>query len=325
MSKYIERCIDSVINQTYKNIECIFIDDCSPDNSIDIINKRLSSYTGNIDFKIIHHTNNKGLSGARNSGIKESTGEYLYFLDSDDEITHNCIEILTNNSKKFSNTDIVQGSANIIDKDTTYNYYLIKDDFPDYSDNHLWIKKIILETTTIPVTSWNKLINKTFLINNNLWFKEGIIHEDIHWFFFVAKHITTISFCKTITYLHYINEGSIITSDKMKSITCRNVIVDELIKNIDCELAKNQRQMIYKFALSNMEIIINYKTDNKTRTQSIITLRSNLKPLRTEACRNFRIFELLILEYFFLPMWIIKILTKKQTKGLQWFIVKHLI
>ena len=94
VEKYINRCFESIINQRYTNIECIFVDDCSPDNCFEILNQRIAEYSGEIEFRIIRHIQNKGLSEARNSGTYQSSGEYVYYLDSDDEITQDCIQIL---------------------------------------------------------------------------------------------------------------------------------------------------------------------------------------------------------------------------------------
>ena len=94
---YIERCIISVLNQSYKNIEIIIINDCTPDKSIELINKLLNNkYSSTENIHILNHEKNKGLSAARNTGIMNATGDYLYFLDSDDSITHDCIEVLVN-------------------------------------------------------------------------------------------------------------------------------------------------------------------------------------------------------------------------------------
>ena len=93
---YITDCIQSIISQTYQGkIECLLIDDCGTDNSMEIVEGILKSYQGKIDFKICHHNRNRGLSAARNTGINHATGEYIYFLDSDDEITSDCIEKLS--------------------------------------------------------------------------------------------------------------------------------------------------------------------------------------------------------------------------------------
>ena len=83
--KYIFRCIKSVMNQKISGfgIECILIDDCSQDDSILIANNIIDDYTGDIIFKMIRNETNKGLSASRNIGIQLSSGEYLFFLDSD--------------------------------------------------------------------------------------------------------------------------------------------------------------------------------------------------------------------------------------------------
>ena len=92
---YIESCLISVANQTYSGeIECVVVDDCGADSSWQIVENFISEYNGKIDFKLIRHTENKGLSAARNTGIDHASGEYIYFLDSDDEITPECIERL---------------------------------------------------------------------------------------------------------------------------------------------------------------------------------------------------------------------------------------
>ena len=93
VEKYITRCIQSIMNQSCKNIqiECIIIDDCTPDASIDIVNGVLSGYKGDVKFIILRHEKNSGLSAARNTGIKASTGRYLMFVDSDDYITDDAV------------------------------------------------------------------------------------------------------------------------------------------------------------------------------------------------------------------------------------------
>ena len=92
VEQYIKECFGSISTQTYKGeMECIFVDDCGQDNSVTMLNNLIKDYQGLIKFRIIHHDHNKGLSGARNTGILHATGDYLYFIDSDDTITPDCI------------------------------------------------------------------------------------------------------------------------------------------------------------------------------------------------------------------------------------------
>ena len=95
VAPYIKDCLASVMKQTYKGeIECLLIDDCGTDNSMGVVSQVLKDYSGKIDFRIYRHKYNRGLSAARNTGIEHATGEYIYFLDSDDEITSDCMEKL---------------------------------------------------------------------------------------------------------------------------------------------------------------------------------------------------------------------------------------
>ena len=111
VAPYIQRCIESVQAQTYKDIECLLIDDCSTDESITIVEKIISECKDSSCFSIIHHNTNQGLSAARNTGIIASTGEYIYFLDSDDSITSDCIELLVHLAVKYPEADYVQGNT----------------------------------------------------------------------------------------------------------------------------------------------------------------------------------------------------------------------
>ena len=93
VSQYIVKCLDSIYGQTYNNIELILVDDCGSDDSMTIVHDYLASHVS-IDAHIISHKKNRGLSAARNSGMEKASGEYVYFLDSDDYITLDCIEAL---------------------------------------------------------------------------------------------------------------------------------------------------------------------------------------------------------------------------------------
>lgn len=97
VEQYLAQCLDSVINQTYKNIEIICVNDCSLDNSFRI----LDEYSKNDKrIKIINRENNGGLSAARNTGLDNASGKYIYFLDSDDWIDLDYIEKMLNAADK---------------------------------------------------------------------------------------------------------------------------------------------------------------------------------------------------------------------------------
>ena len=92
VAPYVEKCLLSVFKQTFSNIEVILIDDCGSDDTMKIVNRLLNVNKNELDIHVIQHNRNKGLSAARNTGIKVATGDYLFFLDSDDMLSEDCIE-----------------------------------------------------------------------------------------------------------------------------------------------------------------------------------------------------------------------------------------
>ena len=121
VEKYIVRCIDSVLNQTYRNIEVILVDDCTPDRSMDMAREYIeqSLLSEDLDFVYLKHDHNRGLSAARNTGMYAATGDYVYFLDSDDKITEDCIGVLTKPLEQEI-YDFVIGDYTMIGE---YNYF----------------------------------------------------------------------------------------------------------------------------------------------------------------------------------------------------------
>lgn len=106
--QYIEKCLQSVFEQTYDNIEYILVDDASPDHSIDIVNQIIKRYQGRSQsVKIIKNKGNLGIATTRNILINNATGDYIYFVDSDDFIQNNTIELFITTALK-ENADIVR-------------------------------------------------------------------------------------------------------------------------------------------------------------------------------------------------------------------------
>ncbi|WP_278846802.1 glycosyltransferase family 2 protein [Brachyspira pilosicoli] len=189
---YLIECLTSIINQTLKEIEIICIDDCGTDNSINI----LKEYAKKDDrIRIISHKENKGLGTARNTGIKESKGEYISFIDSDDYISRDYLENLYNTIIKYE-TDIVSTinikrvvgeaislySININKYLSIFQKIFKKNHFEGISNANIKDEKE--NTKNYPfVVAWNKLYKKSFLLDNDLFFmdiKKGSEDEDFY-------------------------------------------------------------------------------------------------------------------------------------------------
>lgn len=208
VAPYIKRCLDSVVAQTFQDIECILVDDCATDNSMIIVEDFIKNYQGRIKFKTIHHAQNSGLSAARNTGIKESTSKYLYFLDSDDSITPDCIETLFNLFLKYPGISFGQG--NILQENGEISKYGFNNTIPEFINEKEDIYKYLLSRIT--TSAWNRLIRRNFIIENSLYFPVGMVHEDMYWIYFVAKYTIAAAFSQKGTYTYYTNNGSIMTS-----------------------------------------------------------------------------------------------------------------
>lgn len=253
VAQYIERCLDSVVNQTVtEGIECIIVDDCGPDNSLELAEQYVQRYQGNIKFHILRHERNKGLSGARNTGIAHAAGRYLYFLDSDDEITPNCMELMLGLIEKYGEVDLVQGSffENQEEFITPSPY-----EFPEHTCDRKRIKAFLLQFKGDIVGAQSRLIRKDFLYEHNLIFKEGIIHEDNHWTFFLSKYVKDMAFCPVRTYFHRYNPTSITVHKNINKEThAFSIMINDFSANIDDFMAGYQKELILNtliFALNN--------------------------------------------------------------------------
>ena len=202
---YIEDCLKSVATQTYKGkIECIIVNDSTPDNSCSIIEQFIKEYNGAIEFKLLHHTVNRGLSAARNTGIDAATGDYIYFLDSDDEITHDCIELLATPLEK-EKYDFVIGNYKTIGSDIKFPQLRVKKDKVTTNEE---IRKLYFLREWY-MMAWNKLCSLDYISREKLYFKEGAVNEDEMWSFQLACTVQSMYVVKKETYRYKVRASSI--------------------------------------------------------------------------------------------------------------------
>lgn len=208
VEEYIERCIQSVISQDYQgDLECLLIDDCTPDNSCAVIEDILDKYDGPIKFRLLHHEKNRGLSAARNTGIDNAQGDYIYFLDSDDYISSDCISKLSALLSE-RDYDIVIGNYTTLGTDVLFPPLKLGNRQLIHNDD-------IIESYTLYewyMMAWNKLCNLSFIRNHSLYFMEGLIQEDELWSFQCACSAKSLISIDSNTYYYCIRESSIIGS-----------------------------------------------------------------------------------------------------------------
>lgn len=257
-------CLESVIQQSYQNIELILVNDATPDNSFVLARHYLdqSNFTGTIIF--IEHAENKGLSQARNSGIQKATGDYLFFLDSDDQIADaSVISSLFSEAQDKNYPDIVQGMAQyFIDG----HYLPIKiRQIPKYLEQPQLFE--LYSRGRIPTTAWGKLVKRQLILNKNLYFMPGVYYEDDLWSFYLYQSAQTYTRIDSIVYSYLVREGSItqssITSKKLADLA---LIIDRVYteykqnpKEVGRVINRLKRTLLkYLFSSTDRDLRIEY-------------------------------------------------------------------
>jgi len=256
---YIANCLQSIMNQTCTDeLECILVDDCGQDRSMEVAERMVASYNGSIHFSILHHDHNRGLSAARNTGMMAAHGDYIYFLDSDDTITNDCIEKLTKplNNESY---DFVVGNILPIETDGRHDFLKLK-----LVDGAVLRRKAIQETYRLKwnMMAQNKLYRKKFLTDEGLVFKEGLIHEDELWSIQVAALAEKMKVVCDFTYNYYIRKGSI---TDLSAGTKKAEAVETVVYEACMFLGKRRifSRPLYKVIFNQMESVLRSYLDEK--------------------------------------------------------------
>lgn len=263
VENYLQKCIDSICKQTYIELELILVDDGSPDECPYLCDKYAS-----IDSRIrVLHKKNGGLSDARNAGLRIATGKYVLFVDSDDYIELDTCARFISIANKYG-ADIVTGEARQIENDQIIplkNYN---------SGNEICTGKqylkLQLKSDLWRISAWINFYKRDFLIENNLFFKFGIYHEDTEWtprVFYLASKVISLNYC---FYNYIVRDGSIMTqksttkSSKDLMVICKkNVEYFSGISDRELQaLLYNHMIRLYFWAFSrNFTYYIKHKKD----------------------------------------------------------------
>lgn len=207
---YLCECVDSVINQTYKNLEIILVDD----GSTDLSGKICDDYSKKDERVCTVHQENGGLSAARNAGLDKARGEYIYFLDSDDYVADNTLETLITIAEK-DNSDIVFFDAvSFADTPdfTVKQNYIRKNKYK--SDTGYNVFLALTQNQEFHSAVYLMLFKNDFIIQNNLRFVPDILHEDMIFTYQALCFARVVSQCDKALYYRRYRKNSIMTSSK---------------------------------------------------------------------------------------------------------------
>lgn len=210
---YIESCLLSIINQTIEfSFEIILIDDCGKDNSMTIVKNIIDKYSHSHTFNIISHTRNQGLSAARNTGVKNAKGDYIFFLDSDDKLAPNSLNLFNDYLKRYGDGDFFIGNYETIGGQ---NNYRLNTSHIIYNNNKEILNAYI--NNEWYVMACGKFIKRNFFVSNNLWFPLRKLHEDLYFSFLLAFSANKMIVIQENVYIYRIHGNSISKSPKRKN------------------------------------------------------------------------------------------------------------
>lgn len=214
VAAYVKDSLLSALEQSYSNIEYLIIDDRGTDNSMDIVNDVVDSHSRKDAIRIIKHSRNRGLGGTRNTAILEATGEYLFFLDSDDILVNNAIELLVDLLVE-DDYDMIAASFERLIGEKSEMFCL--------PDKALTSKNEIVNTYFAKQSCyemiWGKLYKLSFLREHKLNFIEFCNHEDTPFTFHLMLCLNKIRLSSSIIYQWRFRENSVTSVYKEKNIS----------------------------------------------------------------------------------------------------------
>lgn len=240
VEKYIVACLDSVVKQDADfAIEVLVVDDCGSDSSLELAKEYARGCNRpDREFIFLQHDRNKGQAAARNTGVREARGKYIFFIDSDDSITPDCIRLLVEEAE-LTGCDIVQGETIHVSETTGIGQAGSRKGCKTISPSALW-----LERPEWHPVAWNKIIRRQSFIDNSLWFGEGFFFEDIHWTFLVGFSNCTIRLVDKPTYNYLLRGGSTTTSHTMRHLNDFVTMIRESAKLINANLGRTDIERI---------------------------------------------------------------------------------
>ena len=254
VANYLRKCLDSLVNQTFKDFEVICVNDGSTDLSLGIIEGYAVSDSR---FKIITQEN-QGLSGARNTGIEHVQGDYVIFVDSDDWLEENALELLYGHVKGF-NSDITMFKFKFYDEDTSEfsegpfsNLEIIDPAYYTGNFSYYDVLDIIFKISHAP---FNKLYKTSFLRDLNAKFLNGSYYEDLEFFYKVFLKAKKVSVLPEYLYFYRVRNQSISTSGDEGSFDIFDVLDSTKQTLIEANIYEKVKDEWLMFIIVNLKFV----------------------------------------------------------------------
>ncbi|MDE7177469.1 MAG: glycosyltransferase [Lachnospiraceae bacterium] len=259
---YLRECLESIINQTYKELEILCINDCSTDGSLAV----LKEYEQNDPrIVILENEKNGGLAYTRNTGLERATGEYVLFVDSDDtiapDLVKSCMEVVSECDMVCFDYEQMTADTAIIARQYAYK---MKDGL--YT-GEAFFKEFVGTDSTI-FSAWSKLVSRKFLVENHISFYDGILYEDMLFTFQCLIKARKVYSLNRKLYRYRVRQTSIMTTGITgKSIESYMISICEMMKlYLQNDFCREMNQAIegYIRKVSREYISVYRKWENRT-------------------------------------------------------------
>ena len=275
VEKYLNKCIDSILNQTKNNFELILVNDGSTDSSGDICDEYKLKYP-NIE---VIHKNNGGLSSARDAGIYAASGEYIMFVDSDDWIEPNTIEILNGVIAENKYDVIIYGLFMDFEINNFESYAIVAQD-KVYNSIELYLNEFeMYRSSTLFGYAWNKLYKLNIIKMNKLEFGEYVYPEDVYFNFKILPYCNNIRVVNKSLY-HYIHrERETLSKLKRDTLLVSNQVYDKTVEflKMNNSYEVNEIYVNTTYLESIMLYIVNVLSLNKNYKKDLDEIYNDIK------------------------------------------------
>lgn len=289
---YLRQCVESLTHQTYRDIEIILVDDGSPDGS-----PQLCDILASEDSRIkVIHKENGGLSDARNTGLLAATGEYVVFVDGDDFwLDNNAMQQLVDVVKP--ELDFIGYNCSYYYPDSeTYSAWVAYDEVLEKPTDKNTAMRTLVKSGTFPMSACLKLMKRSFLMDNKLFFKKGQIAEDIPWFINMLNVTNKCCFVNQYVYAYRQNVvGSISNTRGRKSFDHLFDIFKTELSLIDSRsFSEEAKNALKSFLAYEYCILLTYKDIDKEAKRELLNYKDiltyDLNPKVKKASRIYKTF-----------------------------------
>ena len=261
VEKYIDKCLNSLVKQSLKEIEVIVVNDGTKDNSQKIVDKYVKKYPDKIKSYI---KENGGQGSARNYGLKKATGEYIGYVDSDDFVEKDMYKKLYNKAKENNYDIVVCGNYNVSEDYQNKNIDAFINNYNTDLENIFFGKMAV----------WNKIYKRDILIKNKLEFKEKVWYEDLAFTLKAIMNSNTFAFIDEPLYDYLIREGSTMNNSNVQ----RNLEILDAFDDILSYIKHNKKEEYFDkvefLAIDHIYIsaivrILKANADNKIKKETV--------------------------------------------------------